>query len=121
VGRRGWKGGEHADVLTRRELAKATVKAGLAASAEVWVAPQMSSVAPRANDSGESSTVGNDDRFDNEFDDESDNGCDDDATDDSIEEGTADAEEGTAESAAVGDPGGEAGRTEAERRPPWGG
>jgi hypothetical protein len=56
---------------------------------------------PRANDSGESSTVDNDDRFDdesdNDFDHESDNGCDDDATNDCIEEGTADAEEGTAE------------------------
>jgi len=37
--------GERAGELTRRKFAHATVKAGLAASAAVWVAPQISSVA----------------------------------------------------------------------------
>ena len=101
MGRPGGKGGEHADGLTRRELAKATVKAGLATSAAVWVSPQILERRPRTSDSGESSTIDNDERFDdesdNDFDHESDNGCDDDATDDSTEEGTADVEKGTAE------------------------
>ena len=93
MGRRGGKGGEHADGLTRRELAKATVKAGLVASAAVLGCTADLERRPRASDSGESSTVDNDDRFD----DESDNDFDYGATDDCTEEGTADAEEGTAE------------------------
>jgi hypothetical protein len=41
----GGNGRERAGQLSRRELMRSTVKAGLAASAAVWVAPQISSVA----------------------------------------------------------------------------
>jgi hypothetical protein len=37
--------GEQAGQLSRRNFARATVKAGVAASAVIWVAPQLSSVA----------------------------------------------------------------------------
>ena len=41
----GGEEGEQAGQLPRRKFARATVKAGMAATAAVWVAPQLSSVA----------------------------------------------------------------------------
>jgi hypothetical protein len=41
----GGNGGEQGGQLSRRQFARATVKAGMAAGAAVWVAPQLSSVA----------------------------------------------------------------------------
>ena len=44
--------GEQAGQLSRRNFARATVKAGMAAGAAVWVAPQLSSVALAQTNAG---------------------------------------------------------------------